>query len=178
MADECVKGGGQPAQQRVVPAVAGEGDRDRTDRFGVSPVDDGPLVAAEGPDAIAGPQKREVRADHLFEHFSQVCLDPPLHRRFRFLWVAGCERPAAQEDPRPVPQVNAAQRPLLQPVPAQLTLTQPGAGQERLVLVIRGGIISTDSQQQERLHKITLVSAGHWLSQSANPAAPACTGSG
>src|SRR6516162_5012537 len=135
-------------------------------------------MAAERPDTVAGSQEREVRADHLFEHSSQVCLDSPLHRRLRLLWVAGRKRPAAQEDPRPVLQINVTQRPLLQPVAAQVTLAQPGAGQERLVLVIGGGIVSTDGQQQERLHKITLVSAGHWLSQSANPAAPARAGSG
>src|SRR5262249_18262807 len=88
-----------------------------------------PLVPAECPDAVAGPQKGEVRADHHVEQFSQVCLDPPLHRGFRPLWVAGCERAAAQEDPRPVLQIDAAQRPLLQAVAAQVTLVQPGAGQ-------------------------------------------------
>jgi len=81
------------------------------------------------------------------------------------------ERPAAQDDPRPVLQIDVAQGPLLQPVTAQVALVQPGAGQERLVLVIRGGIISADREQQERLHKITLVSAGHCLSQSAKPTA-------
>jgi hypothetical protein len=62
-------------------------------------------------------------------------------------------------------------------VAAQVTLVQPGAGQERLVLVVCGGIIGADSQQQERLHKITLVSGGDCLSQSAKLTAPARAGS-
>src|SRR5262249_48632857 len=142
------------------------------------PVDCRLLVTAECPYGVAGPQKREVRADYLFEHSSQVRLDAPLHRRFRSLWVAGVERPAAEEDPRPVPQIDVAQRPLLQPVAAQVRLVQPGAGKERLILVVRGGIIGADSKQQKRLHKITLVSAGGRLSQSgqadANPADGRC----
>src|SRR5262249_56065938 len=121
----------------------------------------GPGGGAECPSAIAAPKKGDVRAAPLPEQPSQAGPPPPLHRRFRSLRIAGVERSAAQKDPRPVPQIDIAQRPLLQPVAAQATLAQPGAGQERLVLVIRGGIISTDSQQQERLHKITLMSAGH-----------------
>src|SRR5215468_4011592 len=56
MPDERVKGGGQPSQQRVLPAVAGERDRNRPDRFAVPPVDDRPQVAAECPNAIAAPR--------------------------------------------------------------------------------------------------------------------------
>ncbi len=160
VADERVKGGGQPAQQRIAPAFPGERHRDGTDRLGVPPVDHRALVAAERPDAVTGPEKREVRADHLFEQPAQVGLDPPLHRRFRLLRVAGVERAAAEQDPRPVPQIHVPERSLLQPPPAQVGLTQPGEGQERLVLVVRGGILGPDGQQQERLHKITLVSSG------------------
>src|SRR5215472_379293 len=169
VADERVKGGGQPAQQRVPPALTGERDRDGADRLGVPPVDHGPLMAAEGSDAVASPEEREVRADHLFEQPPQVGLDPPLHRRFLVLRVAGVERPAAQQDPGPVPQVDVAQRLPLEPVTVQVTLVQPGKGQERLVLVVRGGILSPDGQQQERLHKIILVSSGAWLSRYAKP---------
>jgi len=80
-------------------------------------------VAAENPDAVAGSQEREVRAGYLVQQFAQVRLDPPLRRRLAILAVAGVERPAAEEDPRPVPQVNTAQRPLLQPMPAQVALS-------------------------------------------------------
>jgi hypothetical protein len=55
VAGERVKGRGEPAQQRVLPALAGECDRNGPDLFGVPPVDHCPLVAAERPDAIAGP---------------------------------------------------------------------------------------------------------------------------
>jgi hypothetical protein len=42
---------------------------------------------------------------------------------------------------------------------------QPSEGQKRLVLVIRGSILGMGGQQQERFHKIILVSSGRWLSQ-------------
>ena len=80
MAGERVERGGQPAQQRVLPTLRGERDRDRPDRFGVLAVNLGSLVAAEGPDAVAGPEKREIIADHLVEHRAQIGLDPPLDR--------------------------------------------------------------------------------------------------
>ena len=72
---------GQPAQQRIPLPLGGEGDLDRSDRFGEAPVDHRALVAAERPDAVAGAQEREVGADHLVEQPQQVGLDPALHRR-------------------------------------------------------------------------------------------------
>jgi hypothetical protein len=80
VAGERVKGHRQPAQQRVVPALAGEGDGHGPDRFGVAPVDRCPLVAAENPDAVAGPEEREVRAGDVIQQPAQVRLDPQLHR--------------------------------------------------------------------------------------------------
>lgn len=44
--------------------------------------------------------------------------------------------------------VDVAQRSLLESVPSQVTLVQASKGQKRLVLVIRGGILSTGGQQQ------------------------------
>src|SRR4030088_1773339 len=98
MADERVEGGGQPAQQRVSPARPSEGERDGADALGGPPDDPRPLVQAERPDAIAGPEEREVRADHPVEQATQVRLDAPLDRRFRALRVAGVERAAGEED--------------------------------------------------------------------------------
>ena len=80
MADEGIEGGGQVAQQRVLPALGGEGDRDAAGLLAVLPVDHRALVAAERPDAVAGPEEREVRADHLIEQPVQVGFDPPLQR--------------------------------------------------------------------------------------------------
>ena len=80
MAGERVERGGQPGQQRVLLALRGERDRDRPDRLGVPAVNLGALVAAEGPDAVTGPEKREVVADDLVEHGAQIGLDPPLDR--------------------------------------------------------------------------------------------------
>ena len=80
VAGERVERGGQPGQQRVLLALRGERDRDWPDWFGVLAVNRGSLVAAEGPDAVAGPEKREVVADHLVEHGAQIGLDPSLDR--------------------------------------------------------------------------------------------------
>ncbi len=160
MTGEGFERGRHLTQQRVVPALRGEGDLDGSDRLGVAPVDDRALMAAERPDAIAGPQEREVRADHCVKQAAQVGLDPSLHGRFEFLRVGVVERPAAQQDPRPVPQIDIPQRALLEPDPPQLALIQPGQGQERVVLVFGRGILGADGQQQERFHAITLVSPG------------------
>ncbi len=157
---EGVERGRQLAQQRVAPALRGEGDLDGSDRLGVLAVDDCALMAAECSDAIAGPQEREVRADHRVKQAAQVRLDPPLHRRLEFLRVGVIERPAAQQDPRPVPQIDVPERALLQPDPPQTAFIQPGQGQERVILVISRGILGADGQQQERFHLITLVSPG------------------
>ena len=42
--------------------------------------DHGALMAAEGPDAVAGAEEREVLADHPVEQPAQIGLDPPLDR--------------------------------------------------------------------------------------------------
>ena len=150
----------QPAQQRVLLALRGERHRDGPDRLGVAAADHGALVAAEGPDAVAGPQEREVLADHLVEQRAQICLDPPLDRRFRGLRVAGVERSAAEQKPRPVAEVEASQGAPFQPDAAQVALAQAGEPEEQLVLVVCGGILRAGGQQQERLHKITLIRPG------------------
>src|ERR1700722_10141106 len=157
---ERIERGRQPAQQRIPLALRGERDGDRAHRLGVPAVDDGSLVAADGPDAVARPEEREVLADHLVEQPPQIGLHPALDRRFRGLRVAGVERPAAQEEAGPVPEVDAAQRPLLQPDAAQVPLTEPGEPEEQLVLVVCGGILGAGSQQEERLHKIMLIGPG------------------
>src|SRR5262249_6113097 len=108
-------------------------------------------------------QKREVGTDYLSEQAAQVRLDAPLYRRLRFLGVTRVERPPAQEDPRPVAQVDSAQRVSLQPVPAQASFAQSREAQERLVLVISSGILSPSGKQQERLHVITLGEPGAHL---------------
>jgi len=83
-------------------------------------------------------------------------VDPPLHRALRVLRVAEVERATTEQDAGPVEQVDLAERPLLQPDPAQVALGQPGEGQERLVLVVRSGILGPGGQQQERFHPVTL----------------------
>src|SRR5579859_625566 len=64
---ERVERPGHVAHQRILPAVGGERDRHTADRFGVPPVDGGPLLAAERPDAVAGAEEREVGGDHPIE---------------------------------------------------------------------------------------------------------------
>ena len=147
---------GQTPQQRVAPARLGERDPDGSDRLAVAPVDDRALVAAERPDAVAGAQEREVGADHGVQQAAQVGLDPALHRRFLLVRVGEVERPAADPDPGPVPQVDVPQRAPVQPDPPQRVLAQPGQGQEGLVLVVGRGVIGADRQQQKRFHQNTL----------------------
>ena len=157
---ERVERGGQRAQQRVLPAFRGERDLDGPDRLGVLAVDHGSLVAAEGPDAVARAEEREVLVDHPVEQPAQIGLDPPLDHGLRGLRVAGVKRAATEQDARPVAQVDGAQRTLLQPDAAQVALVEPGEPDEQLVLAVCGGILGAGSQQQERLHKITLVGPG------------------
>ena len=121
------------------------------------PVDHRALVAAERPDAVAGSEEREVRAHHAVEQTGQIRLDPPLHRSLELLRVGVVERPAADHDPRPVAQVDVAERALLQPYPVQLALAEPGQGQERVILVVSRRVLGADGQQQEWLHQFTLM---------------------
>ena len=125
VAGEGLEGGGQLAEQRVPPARRGEGDLDGSHRLGKTPVDHRALMTAERPDAVTGPEEREVRADHPVEQAVQVRLDPPLGRRLELLRVGVVERPAAEQDPRPVAQIDIAERALLEPYPAQLAFFSP-----------------------------------------------------
>jgi hypothetical protein len=154
---EGVERGGQPGQQRVALARGGEGDLDCSDRLGEAPAEHRALIAAERADAVAGAKEREVRGGDRVKQPLQIGFDPPLHRRLAVFGVGDVERPAAEQYPRPVPQVDIAERALLQPDPVQLTLRQPGQGLERGVLVVGRGILGPDGQQQERFHLITLV---------------------
>src|SRR2546430_2629235 len=108
VAGEGLEGRRQLAEQRILSPRRGQRDLDGADRLGVAPVDRRALVAAECPDAVTGPEEREVRAHHLVEQAGQVRLDPPLHRRLELLRIGVVERPAAEHDPRPVVQVNRA----------------------------------------------------------------------
>src|SRR6185437_1892426 len=76
---------GKLAEQRILSARRGQRDLDGADRLGEAPVDHGALMAAERPDAVTGPEEREVRAHNLVEQAGQVGLDPPLHRRLELL---------------------------------------------------------------------------------------------
>ena len=96
VAGEGLEGGGQLAEQRVPSARRGEGDLDGSHRLGKTPVDHRALMTAERPDAVTGPEEREVRADHPVEQAVQVRLDPPLGRRLELVRVGVVERPAAE----------------------------------------------------------------------------------
>src|SRR5690349_8961384 len=122
---EGLEGRGQLAEQRILSARRGERDLDGADRFGEAPVDHGTLVAAERPDAVTGPEEREIRAHHLVKQAGQIRLDPSLHRRLELVRIGVVERPAAEQDPRPVIEVDGAERMLLQPDAAQLAFAEP-----------------------------------------------------
>src|SRR5690349_3851785 len=92
VAGEGLEGRGQLAEQGIPPASRGQRDIDGTDWLGEAPVDHGALVAAERPDAVTGPEKREIRAHDLIEQAGQVGLDPPLHRRLELFRVGVVER--------------------------------------------------------------------------------------
>src|SRR6266487_1846978 len=85
VAGEGLKGRGQLAEQRIPPARRSQRDLDGADRLGEAPVDHRALVTAERPDAVTGPEEREVRAHHLVEQAGQIRLDPALHRCFELL---------------------------------------------------------------------------------------------
>ncbi|TLZ31301.1 MAG: cupin domain-containing protein [Gammaproteobacteria bacterium] len=109
---------------------------------------------------------REAEAWFLLQGaMTQVGLDPPLHRRLELLRIGEVERPAAEQDPRPVVQVELAEPALLQPDAAQLTFGEPGQGQERVVLVVGRRVLGADGQQQEWLHLTTLVIRGALLNR-------------
>jgi hypothetical protein len=164
VAGERVERRGEPAQQRIVAALRGERDPDGSDRLGMAAVEHRALVAAERPDAVAGPEEREVRAGHRVQQAAQVRLDPPLHRGLGLLRVGVVERPAAEHDPGPVREVDVAERAAIEPQPLQLALAEPGQVEERLILVVRRGVVGADGQQQEGSHPITLVGCGRRLS--------------
>src|SRR5690348_13442721 len=144
---EGLEGRGQLAEQRILSARRTQRDLDGADRLGEAPVDHGAQVTAERPDAVTGPEEREVRAHHLVEQAGQIRLDPPLHRCFELLGIGVVERAPAEYDPRPIAQVDAAERVLLQPDAAQLAFAEPGQGQERVVLVVGRRVLGADGQQ-------------------------------
>ena len=173
MAGESLEARRQLAEQRIPPARRGEGDLDGAHRLGKAPVDHRALMTAKRPDAVTGPEEREVRAHHPVEQAAQVRLDPPLGWRLEVVGVGVVERAAAEQDPRPVAQINVAERALLEPYPAQLAFIEPGQREERVVLVIGRGILGADGQQQEWFHPITLNRLRSCRSQLPERADPA-----
>jgi hypothetical protein len=49
--------------------------------------------------------------------------------------------------------MTIAKRPAFQPVPKQASFAQPRETENRLILVIRRGVLSARREQQERLHR-------------------------
>ena len=115
-------------------------------------VDGAALVGADHADAVAGAEEREVARDDDVEQRRELTLHALLHRRLGGVGVAGVERAAAEEDPRPVVEVDGSERSPLHPHPVQLRLLEPGERQEGVVLVVGGRVLVPGAEQQERLH--------------------------
>jgi hypothetical protein len=141
-----------PGEQRVGPAGVGQRHRDAGDRLAVGAVDHPALVDAEGADAVAGAEEGQVAHDDLVQQPRQLRLDPVLDGGLVLGRVAGVERPATEEHPGVVVEVQRRQRPGLQADPPQLVLLQAGGAEEGGVLVVRGLVLGPRGQQEEGPH--------------------------
>ena len=150
------KGRSRPLEEWIFSTCPGDLDPDTPDRLGISPVDDGTLVAAERSDPVARPQEREIALDNLIQQGGQFGLDPPLGRRLDVFRIAGLEGPAAENDSRPLIKINGAELGLLHPNPSQLAFVEASAAKNGGVLVVGGDILGPDPEHQERLHVRTL----------------------
>ena len=92
---------GHAGEDRVRLALRGQRHRQRTHRLGPAAVDQAALVQAEGADAVAGAEEREVPRDDVVEQRGDRALGAPLGRRLGAPGVAGVPRTAAEEDPGP-----------------------------------------------------------------------------
>jgi hypothetical protein len=145
---------GHPGQQRVGQAGLGQRHRQRPDGLGVAAVDHAALVAAEGADAVAGAQERAVGLDDGVEDGVEVALGPSLDRRLRGGVVGPGEGSAAEQDAGPRREATGD---VVDVVDAQVTaLDLVGRDAEEAreggVLVVRGGRLGPDREEQERPH--------------------------
>ena len=119
--------------------------------------DHGTLVNAERADAVAGAQEGEVTRHHVVEQRLELRFDAVLHGGLLLIGVGGVERSAADEDARPVVQVDPPERLRLQPSPHQLVFAQARVPQEELVLLVGRHVFGAGGEQQERLHEASTV---------------------
>ena len=146
----------QHAEQRVGLPVGAQPHRQGTNGLAVGAVDDPTVQATEDADAVAGAEEGEVRADDTLREPAQVCLGPALGRGLHVLGVGGVEGAAAQDDARPVGEVDLAERPLLQADPHQLVGAQAAAGQHGVVLLLRDVVLGAGAEEEEGAHRLSL----------------------
>src|SRR5690606_14245583 len=117
----------------------------------------------ERADAVAGAQERDVARDHLVEQALELRLDPALCRALGVLGVGRVERASPDEHAGVVVEVDRGQRVALQPHAVQLLGLEPSVPAERLVLTVRGEVLGTRREQQERLHDMRVEAfTGRW----------------
>ena len=145
--------------QRVVRSGRRQGDLGGVDLFGVGAVDDGALVPGEGADAVAGSQEGEVGGDDAVEQGVELGFHATLSGGFPLLRGSGVEGRSAHYDAREGVQVEFGHGCRLEADAAQLALVEAGAGEEGFVLGIRGAVVVSGGEQDERLHGRTLAGA-------------------
>ena len=126
--------------------------KDAADRFAVRPVDDGTLVPAEGADAVAGAEEREVARHDLVEQRGQVGLGRRCAADFFSSGSLAWNGPPPRMMPDQSSRSSSSAGRLLQPDPAQLRLVQAGAAQHRRVLLVRRDVLRSDRQKHKGLH--------------------------
>ena len=111
---------------------------------------------AEGADAVAGAEEREVPGDHLVEEGAELRLHPVLHRRLLLGRVGGVERAAADEDARQRVEVEPGHGRRLEPYPDEVALVESAGAEEERVLLVGGLVLGARGEEDEWLHGSTI----------------------
>ena len=140
----------------------GQRDGQGADGLAVRPVHDAAGEGAERADAVAGAEEGEVGRDDPLGEGVQLGLDAVLDRRLGLVGVGGVEGPAAQDDARPVVEVDLAEGRLLQPDADQLVGVQAGAGEHGVVLLLGDVVLRAGAEEQEGAHRLRPGSRRRW----------------
>jgi hypothetical protein len=148
--------GSGPTEKLIFFTGLGQLDLDTADRLAECVIDNRTLVPAKRSDSVARTQEREVALHHLVKQGPQLRLNSTLGRSFDILRIAGLERPAAQDDSRPLIKINSTELGLFHPESAQLSFVEATEAEHGGILFVGRDILGPNGKQQEGLHDRTL----------------------
>jgi len=139
-------------EEEVGGAVVGQLDVGGTDGLGPGEVDDPALVPPQSPDAVAGPEEREVLLDHSVQQLRELRLHPQLRVRLVLPRHRRGEGAATHDDPRVVLQVQVGEGHGLQADALEVVDAEAAEVPEGGQFTIRGSVLGPGGEQQEGFH--------------------------